>query len=124
MSEATTASLLRNLSVTDSLAAAYLICGDTQGAIEIIVQSVATIRKAHRANALFFNGKATRSIIGGLLYLVCFRCYRSINQKTIADVLNTSDTSIRRSYREWLRVFPDLFADVQEKIDGRCSSGN
>jgi transcription initiation factor TFIIIB Brf1 subunit/transcription initiation factor TFIIB len=99
--------------LTDSLLAAFIISGNIQGAIRLVVYSAAIIRKAQQTNFLFFNGKATRSIIGGLFYIVGVQCCMDVKQKTIAYVLNTTDTSIRRSYREWLETFPNMFSDTQ-----------
>ncbi|XHH09665.1 MAG: hypothetical protein ACFCUE_03295 [Candidatus Bathyarchaeia archaeon] len=95
------------------MVAAFIISGDIQVAIRMTVYSAVIIRKAQQTNFLFFNGKATRSIIGGLFYILGVQCCMNVKQKTIAYVLNTSDTSIRKSYREWLTTFPNMFSDAE-----------
>ena len=109
-------SLVRRISRIDGITAAYLICGDMQVAIKMVVHAVAIMKKAYTTNSLFFNGKAPRSIIGGLFYLLGFRFYTHANQKKIAYVLGTSDASIRESYRRWLKTFPTAFSDVAERL--------
>jgi len=109
-------SLIRHLSLVDALTAAYQICDDGQVAIKMVTHATAILKEAHETDPRFFNGKTTRSTIGGLFYLLGFRLYTHAHQKKIAYVLGTSDTSIRESYRRWLKTFPNAFADVTERL--------
>jgi hypothetical protein len=109
-------SLIRHLSLVDALTAAYQICDDMHVAIKMVVHAGAIIKKAHEIDSRFFNGKTTRATIGGLFYLLGFRFYTNAHQKKIAYVLGTSDTSIRESYRRWLKTFPNTFSDVAERL--------
>ena len=54
--------------------------------------------------------------MGGLFYLLGFRYNDVKKQIELACKLGTTDVTIRKSYREWLVSFPDLFADVIGKL--------
>jgi len=64
----------------------------------------------------FFNGKSAKRIIGGLFYLLSFRHDAIKKQRDLADQLGTNDVTIRASYRQLLKEFPDLFMDIVGKF--------
>ncbi len=64
----------------------------------------------------FFSGRRSTWIVGGLLYLLSYRYDSVKKQNELADVLGTTDGTIRDSYRLWLKTFPDLFMDVIGKF--------
>jgi hypothetical protein len=47
----------------------------------------------------------------------------SLNGTKLAEKLDTTDVTIRVSYRKWLEEFPDLFSDVVDKIAGNSKLG-
>lgn len=65
----------------------------------------------------FLGGKSGGGIISGLFYISGFRhkCFKS--QREIAQVLNVTDTTVRKSYHKWLENFPDLFPDLIKRLD-------
>lgn len=74
------------------------------------------LMKVQKRRFLFFNGKTSRGLVGGLFYLLGYKYDVSKNQKELADKLGTSDVTIRASYRSWLEEFPDLFQKVVPKL--------
>jgi transcription initiation factor TFIIIB Brf1 subunit/transcription initiation factor TFIIB len=72
--------------------------------------------KTGKRKGLFFNGKTSRGLVGGLFYLLGYKYDCSKNQNELADRLGTSDVTIRASYRSWLEEFPNLFQDVIGKL--------
>ena len=98
------------------MAASHNIWLNTETADKIAFDAVQIINRTYARRFSFFNGKTSRSIVGGLYYLLGFRYNATKRQVEIADKLGTSDVSIRKSYRLWLEAFPDLFLDVIGKL--------
>jgi hypothetical protein len=90
---------------------------------KIVTEALSVIRETYQANPAFFSGKSAKGILGGLFYILGHRFRRVKTQKKIAQSLNTTDMTIRASYREWLKEFPGLFQDVNEKIGRTRESG-
>ena len=66
----------------------------------------------------FLGGKSGGGIISGLFYIAGFRhkCFKS--QREIAQVLNVTESTVRKSYHKWLENFPELFPDLIKRLDG------
>lgn len=74
------------------------------------------ISQAYKRKFIFFNGKSSKCIVGGLFYILGFRYDAVKKQRELADKLGTTDVTIRASYKLWLETYPDLFEDVIEKL--------
>jgi transcription initiation factor TFIIIB Brf1 subunit/transcription initiation factor TFIIB len=110
-----TLSIINRLS-SEVCAAAKTIWSDQRTAEKIASNALELISNANESNFAFFSGKSSRSLIGGLFYLLGFR-YGDVKKQTeLAGKLGTTDVTIRASYRKWLEEFPDLFSDVVDKI--------
>jgi endonuclease III-like uncharacterized protein len=79
-------------------------------------ETVDTLLLAQKRKPSFFAGKTSRGLVGGLFYLLGYKYDSAKNQKELADRLCTSDVTIRASYRNWLKEFPDVFQDVVVKL--------
>jgi transcription initiation factor TFIIIB Brf1 subunit/transcription initiation factor TFIIB len=79
-------------------------------------ETVDILMTAHKRKFSFFGGKTSRGLVGGLFYLLGYKHDDVKNQKELADLLGTSDVTIRASYRSWLEQFPDLFQEVVGKL--------
>ena len=86
-------------------------------------EALSVICETYRTNPTFFSGKSTKGIVGGLFYLLGHR-YSSIKtQKEIARSLNTTEMTIRASYREWMKPVQSYSRRRKEKIEG-CHGAN
>lgn len=79
-------------------------------------ETVDIMMKTYKRKFSFFCGKTSRGLVGGLFYLLGYKYDDVKNQKELADLLGTSDVTIRVSYRSWLEEFPDLFQEVVGKL--------
>jgi hypothetical protein len=109
-------SLLRRIPPTEISIAAHTIWLNKSIAKTIALETVQIINQTYRRKFAFFNGKSSKSIVGGLFYLLGYRYNATKKQNELADQLGTTDVSIRVSYRKWLETFPDLFLDVIAKF--------
>jgi hypothetical protein len=114
-------SLLARISVVEVLAAADNVWFDKSIADTIASATVQTINQTYVRNFMFFSGKSSKYLIGGLFYLLGYRYGVIKNQNEIADRLGTTDVTIRISYRKWLETFPDMFLDVIGKFADNSS---
>jgi hypothetical protein len=57
----------------------------------------------------FFSGKSAKGVLSGLFYFLGIMHSNFKTQREIARGLNTTDATVRMSYRDWLMCFPDLF---------------
>jgi transcription initiation factor TFIIIB Brf1 subunit/transcription initiation factor TFIIB len=78
-----------------------------------IAESIATeasqiIKNVYKRKRIFFSGKSEKRILAGIFYLLGTGKAKK-TQLEIGRNLNTSDVTIRASYRDWLENFPDLF---------------
>jgi transcription initiation factor TFIIIB Brf1 subunit/transcription initiation factor TFIIB len=83
---------------------------------KIALEALNVICETYQTNPAFFSGKSAKGIVGGLFYLLGHRYSKVKTQKEIARSLNATDMTIRASYREWLKEFPELFQDVNDKM--------
>lgn len=109
------------LSILDRLSSEVAVAAKTVWSDRVIAEKIASsaleiITTANESKFAFFSGKSSRGLIGGLFYLLGFRYDAEKKQKELAEKLGTTDVTIRASYRKWLEEFPDLFADVNDKI--------
>lgn len=98
------------------MAASHTVWSNKEIADTIGQETIKIVKQAYKRKIVFFNGKSSRCIVGGLFYLLGFRYAVVKRQRKLADILGTSDVTIRKSYRQWLETFPDLFVDVIGKI--------
>jgi transcription initiation factor TFIIIB Brf1 subunit/transcription initiation factor TFIIB len=105
-------SILNRIPASEVYAVAHAIWPQTALADEIASQALQIIDQTHKRKFAFFNGKSSRHLVGGLFYLLSFRYGVVKRQSELADLLGTTDVTIRKSYRGWLATFPDLFTDV------------
>jgi hypothetical protein len=109
-------SILDRISPEEVTIAAKIIWTDHLIAKAISEDTAEILVKTHARKFSFFNGKTIRGLIGGLFYLLGYKYDAVKNQKELADRLNTSDVTIRASYRSWLEEFPDLFQNALGKL--------
>jgi hypothetical protein len=108
---------------SEVIAAAKTVWSDQVTAEKIASSALEIIADADKSKFAFFSGKSYRGLIGGLFYLLGFRYDAEKKQKELAERLGTTDVTIRASYRKWLEDFPDLFADVNDKIANNSNLG-
>lgn len=109
------------MSILDRLSSEVIAAAKTIWLYQVTAEKIASsaleiITNAHKSKFAFFSGKSSRGLIGGLFYLLGFRYAAAKKQKELAEKLGTTDVTIRASYRKWLEEFPELFADVSDKI--------
>ncbi|MCW3999234.1 MAG: hypothetical protein NWE93_03245 [Candidatus Bathyarchaeota archaeon] len=109
-------SVLNRIPASEVFAAAHAIWPQTALADQIAEQAIQLINQTYKRRFAFYNGKSSRHVVGGLFYLLSFRYDVVKRQIELADLLGTSDVTIRKSYRAWLETFPDLFVDVIGKM--------
>jgi transcription initiation factor TFIIIB Brf1 subunit/transcription initiation factor TFIIB len=83
---------------------------------KVAADSYSILTKVQGRKTTFCSGRRATALVGGLFYLLGFRYNDVKKQNELACKLGTSDVTIRKSYREWLISFPDLFADVIGKL--------
>ena len=83
---------------------------------DVASNALQVLAQASNANLRFFEGKSPKCVLGGLFYILRFRFYAPKTQKEIADLLCTTEVSVRKSYHGWLNEFPQLFADITNKM--------
>jgi transcription initiation factor TFIIIB Brf1 subunit/transcription initiation factor TFIIB len=101
---------------SEVVAAAQAVWSDRALAGKIASSALELITNVHESKFTFFSGKSSRGLLGGLFYILGFRYGAEKKQKELAEKLGTTDVTIRASYRNWLEEFPELFADVNDKI--------
>ncbi len=109
-------SIFKRISPEEISAAAHLIWKNPTTADKIALNAIQTINQTHKRKFAFYNGKKSRTLVGGLFYLLGYRYNAVKKQRELAWKLGTSDVTVRASYREWLAEFPDLFVDVIGKF--------
>lgn len=109
-------SLLNRIPLDEISVAAHDVWLDKLIADKITVETVQIINQTYTRKFVFFSGKSSKCLVGGLFYLLGYRYDAIKKQKELADELCTSEVSIRMSYRKWLETFPDLFLDVIGKL--------
>lgn len=109
--------ILTRISCEDTMSAARSIWISQETADCIGANALNVLAKASTNNLRFFNGKASRSLLGGLFYLLGFRFNAEMTQSEIAYLLGISEVSVRKSYRDWLKEFPQFFTDLTAKMN-------
>ena len=79
---------------------------------DIAQSALQILAKASEQNLRFFCGKSPKCILGGLFYILGFRFNSKMTQREIADLLCTTEDSIRDSYKRWIIEFPQFFTDI------------
>jgi hypothetical protein len=92
--------------------AARMVWLNQKIADDIASSALQILFKASKQNLRFFCGKSPKCILGGLFYILGFRFNSKITQREIADLLCTTEDSIRKSYKKWLIEFPQFFIDI------------
>jgi transcription initiation factor TFIIIB Brf1 subunit/transcription initiation factor TFIIB len=57
-----------------------------------------------------------KGLLCGIFYILNLKNKAQKTQRGIALSLNTTDVTLRASYRKWLKEFSDLFSDVPAKL--------
>jgi transcription initiation factor TFIIIB Brf1 subunit/transcription initiation factor TFIIB len=96
--------------------AARAVWVNQEDADDIASDALQILAKASRQNLRFFCGKKPKSVLGGLFYILGYRFNASKTQSEIADYLCTTEVSIRKSYKCWLKEFPQYFTNETQKI--------
>ncbi len=109
-------STLNRIKINEVSDAAHEIWPQKTVSETIASEAVKILNQTYKRKFVFFNGKSYRYLVGGLFYLLGFRFNAVKKQRELADVLGTSDVTIRKAYRSWLETFPDLFLDVIAKL--------
>lgn len=106
----------KRVSFEEISASAHTVWSNAAIADKIALDASKIISQIGRRKHLFFNGKSSKSIVGGLFYLLSFRHNAVKKQRELADRLGTNDVTIRFAYRQLLKEFPDLFMDILGKF--------
>jgi hypothetical protein len=109
-------SLLYRIPMEEVFAAAHTVWTNESIADKVAMETIQIINQTYKKKFSFFDGKSSRSLVGGLFYLLGYRFDDIKKQNELADHLGTTDVTIRLSYRKWLETYPDLFGDVIEKF--------
>jgi len=109
-------STVNRIPLNEVKAASHILWTDSLLADRIALEAVEIINKAHSRKFSFFSGKTVRGVVGGLFYLLSYKHDAIKKQKEIANQLSTTEVTVRDSYRQWLKSFPDLFVEVIQKF--------
>ena len=66
-------------------------------------------RMIHKRRQNYFSGKSKKRLLSGIFYLLGIKNKAMKSQREIARCLNTSEATVRASYRDHKENFPDLF---------------
>lgn len=102
--------------------AARAVWVNQETADAIATNAVQVLVQASKANPRFFYGKTSKCVLGGLFYLLGYMFNAARTQREIADLLCTTEVSVRKLYKSWLNEFPQLFTDVSVKISGNSQT--
>ncbi len=109
--------ILERIPLAKVSSSAHLVWLDNSIADMIALETIQLINESYYRNFLFFNGVSSKRIIAGLFYLLGYRYKVIKSQNEIADKLNTSDATIRKSYQKWLHTFPESFLDIKSNFE-------
>ena len=101
-----------------TISAANAVWVNQETADAIASNAVQVLAHASKANPRFFHGKSSKCVLGGLFYILGYRFNETKTQREIADLLCTTEISVRKLYKSWLNEFPQLFTDVRVKMSG------
>jgi transcription initiation factor TFIIIB Brf1 subunit/transcription initiation factor TFIIB len=96
--------------------AARAVWVNQETADTITSNSLQIMAQASRANLKFFHARKPKCTLSGLFYILGFRFRAEKTQREIADLLCTTEVSVRKSYKSWLNEFPQFFTDVRFKM--------
>mgnify|MGYP000052907635 CR=1 FL=1 len=74
------------------------------------------IRRAYFEKPWFFCGKTRKRVLSGLFYLLGWKHDARKTIFQVADAFDTTEPTVRNSYRMWLREFPWLRKVVGETL--------
>jgi hypothetical protein len=94
------------------ISTAHILWPKNGTAEKIVADSVEIINQTCQRKFSFYNGKALKCILAGLFYILGFRYDDPKKQRKIGGVFQITDVTVRSSYKQWLKDFPDLFQDV------------
>jgi transcription initiation factor TFIIIB Brf1 subunit/transcription initiation factor TFIIB len=66
------------------------------------------LNQAYEKKPCFFSGKTEKGILSGLLYYLSQKNNSVKTQLLIARSLETTEVTVRESYRNWIQQFPHL----------------
>jgi hypothetical protein len=101
-----------------TISAANVVWVNQETADVIASNAVQELAHASKANPRFFYGKTSKCVLGGLFYILGYRFNAAKTQREIADLLYTTEISVRKLYKSWLNEFPQSFTDVSAKMSG------
>ena len=78
---------------------------------EIGLKASELIEQFYQEKPTFFCGLSGKSVLSGLFYLLGFQHQALKSMKEIARATNTSEQTMKQSYRKWFNAFPELFPD-------------
>ena len=105
---------LERLSSAQVLSYASMIWRDKQSMAKLIATEAShIIQIVIKRRPTFFGGKSEKGLLCGIFYLLSLKHKTMKTQREIARSLNTTDVTLRTSYRKWLKEFPDLFPDLR-----------
>ena len=104
---------LERLSSAQVLSYASVIWRDKQSMAKLIATEAShIIQIVSKRRPTFFGGKSEKGLLCGIFYLLSLKNKALKTQREIAHSLDTTDVTLRASYRKWLEEFPDLFSDL------------
>ena len=104
------------ISFDNLLDTAQIIWSNKATVRKVAADSYSILTKVQGRKTTFCSGRRATALVGGLFYLLGFRYNDVKKQNELARKLGTTDVTIRKSYREWLIDFPDLFVDIIGKL--------
>jgi hypothetical protein len=108
--------ILTQIPSDTTVLAARAVWVNQETADAIASNAVQVILQASKANSRFFYGKTSKCVLGGLFYLLGYRFNAAKTQREIAELLCTTEISVRKLYKSWLNEFPQFFTDVRVKM--------
>jgi hypothetical protein len=104
---------LEQLSSAQILSYASVIWRDKQSMAKLMAAEAShIIQIVSKRRPTFFSGKSEKGLLCGMFCLLSLKNKALKTQGEIARSLDTTDVTIRASYRKWLEEFPDLFLDL------------
>lgn len=80
-------------------------------ATDVSTRASKIIQKAYETAPTFFSGRSEKGILSGLFYQLALNTVNMKTQQEIASALGTTEMTIRASFHDWLKCFPDLFKE-------------
>ena len=87
----------------------------------VLKEAINLVEKSYKKDKIFFCGKSSLRIIGGLMYLLSFKyCKEKFTQPLVGDRLSYlsrgshAEMTIREGYKDWIKIFPELAKYVEK----------